>query len=331
MTVGDSHADSLQGRVLEVVRPPADLVVVAVAGGLLALVAEMGINPGGPVRGTLALAVLLVLPGYLLVATLYPRQYAAEREEYQPRLAERAALSFGFSVVLLAVFALIPPLVDHPYGPRTLLTIVEVGLGVGIALAWYRRKSVPESERLRLGLGTGVTRLSAWVGETTPRRGVIRSALVVSVILAAASLTMVLVVPQDGEQYTTMTLFSESESNTLVAGSYPQAMTANEPTEFTLQLQNDRGERQQYTVVVRLERVAIDGDSQQVVAAEQLRTLEASLAAGQTWRGQHAVRPTMTGENLRLRYYLYRGEPPGTVGPGSAADYLHLWLDVEAA
>ncbi len=39
----------------------------------------------------------------------------------------------------------------------------------------------------------------------------------------------------------------------------------------------------------------------------------------------------MAGEDLRLRYYLYVGEPPELVGPETARDYLHVWVDVGLA
>ena len=40
------------------------------------------------------------------------------------------------------------------------------------------------------------------------------------------------------------------------------------------------------------------------------------------------VAPTATGEDLRLTYYLYRGDAPSDPSEGSAYRTLSLWVDV---
>ena len=271
---------------------------------------------------------LTLLPGYVLVAVAYPWNDRHRRDAFQPTDGERAALAFGTSVALLPLLALVPALFGLGYTPLTALATIEILLAVGIPIAAYRRRGIRRDDRFRLPIADWVSGLSRWMSNSDRSRQVLRAAMVVSVLLAVVSFGYVLAAPQDGERYSTMTLLSESESGELVTADYPSDMVVGESAELTLAIENDRQRETTYTVVIRLERV-VESDAQRIDVTEELGRIRPTVASDETWTRQHIVTPTMAGENLRLRYYLYVGEPPELVGPETARDYLHVWVDVE--
>jgi len=290
--------------------------------------ADLSSVPG--LRPGFVVGYLLFVPGYVVVAALYPDADRRERNHFRPDAVQRALLSFGTSVTLVPLFGLVPAVVGLPYEQRSFLLVVGSTTVVGIVVAAYRRKAVPEPERFRLGLDDWLSDTYDWVTPDNRRRRLTRGLVVASVVLAALTFSYVLMVPQDGEQYSTMTLLTENRSGDLVADEYPSELTRGEETELTFAVTNDRKVETNYTVVVRLEQVSRSDGTARVVGAKRLETLHGTVANGETWTEPHTVVPTLARDDLRLRYYLYLGDPPATVGPESARDYLHIWVDVEA-
>jgi uncharacterized membrane protein len=307
--------------------PPLDLSIATISAVLLGIVVAMDIDPGWGLRASLVLFALALLPGYVLVAIVYPWNDQHDRDAFQPDYAERAALAFGTSVVLLPLLALVPGLLGVEYTPLTTLAVIEGLLAIGIPIAVYRRKGIQHSDQFRLPLSDGLAELSGWLRHTSRPRRLLRGAMIASVLLAMLSFGYVLAVPQDGERYSTMTLLSENESGDLVTAGYPTDLAVDESTALTLAVENNRQRETTYTVVVRLERVE-GSDPEGITETEQLDRFRMTVADGDTWTQQNTITPTMAGEGLRLRYYLYVGEPPDSVGPETAQDYLHIWVDV---
>jgi uncharacterized membrane protein len=93
---------------------------------------------GTPVRIFLGLPIVLFLPGYALIAILFPRKDDLDG----------IALSFGLSIAITPLLGL--ALNYTPFGIRltpilTVLSLFTISLAIG---AWIRRSRVPEGDRL---------------------------------------------------------------------------------------------------------------------------------------------------------------------------------------
>jgi hypothetical protein len=71
------------------------------------------------------------------------------------------------------------------------------------------------------------------------------------------------------------------------------------------------------------------GDAQVIETAELNRTSVATAAGERTFRTQ-TVRPTLVGEDLRLGFYLYRGDVPDRVRADTSYRHLHVWVTVQS-
>jgi uncharacterized membrane protein len=101
----------------------------------------------------------------------------------------------------------------------------------------------------------------------------------------------------------------------------------------------------EYTVVATLQRVdtrrageASVNDSTgpgnvsiSVLEAEELARFDPELEHDEAWLREHDVTPTLSGENLRLTYLLYRGSLPEEPGVGNAYREVNLWVNVSRA
>jgi len=101
-----------------------------------------------------------------------------------------------------------------------------------------------------------------------------------------------------------------------VAANYPDELVVGEPADLVVGVENNEHEDVEYSVVVQLQEVEIEGNETRVVEYDEVDRFETTLAHNETWQHSHGVVATRTGENLRLQYLLFRGDPPSDPSEG---------------
>lgn len=326
---------------------PADLVavVVLVLAACLAVLVP-GLNET-PLRVALGLPLVLFLPGYALVAALFPEggesptaeSPVSESDETSGFATgasrgidgvERVALSLGLSIAVVPLVGLL--LNFTPWGIRLVpvlfgLTAVTLSL---TAVAAARRRALPESERFRVPYRdwVDVGRREVFEPETQ-LDGLLNVVLAVSILLALGAVGYAVVVPPQGETFTEFYVLTEDEDDDRVAADYPTAFEVGDSEPVVLGIGNQEGEAVSYTVVVQLQEVEVAGNETTVLERQELDRFSApELAANETWHHDYDIQPTMTGEDLRLQFLLYRGEPPASPTEENAYRDIYLWIDV---
>lgn len=317
---------------------PADLVAVV----LVTIVADAVVLAGtSTTLGFAAAGVLLFfLPGYAIVAALYPGA-TPEGGGADGRsgigFLERLALSFGASVAAVAILGLVAYQVGAANGATgvsttVVLWIVTLAVIGGSAVAAIRRLRRPQEDRFAPPYGewAGAIRATAFGGASRRDRA-LNVALALSVLLGTGMLGYAVASPAANEQYTTASLLTERADGELVAGGYPDELEPGEATELVLELGNNEGVDTTYTAVVRVERVDGTGADATVTEASELDRLSVAVPAGETRTVPHEVAPELTGEQLRLSYYVYRGDAPSEPSASSAYRHLYVWISVASA
>ncbi|MGB9953279.1 DUF1616 domain-containing protein [Haloarcula marismortui] len=317
---------------------PADLAGVIGVVILTNLAALLPVVSDTPVRIVAGLVFVLFIPGYSFIAALFPEAgsgpTADEENGTNPQAdgidgIERTALSFGLSIALVPLVGLV--LNFTPWGIRLLPILVSLsGLTLVLtAVAAVRRWALPADERFRVPyrtwLSAGRDELFSPASRTD---AVLNVLLVLSILLAAASVGYAITVPKDGEQFSEFYLLTEDEDGELVADGYPTEFRQGEGRSLIVGIGNQEHERTEYTVVAELQRVERVGNETQVRERSELRRFQPTLGHNETWQRQHEVTPGMTGDRLRLQYLLYRGSPPATVDQSTAYREVHLWVNV---
>lgn len=308
---------------------PVDLLAV-VAATALADAAVLSLPAGSPLRVAAGLPLLFFLPGYGVLAVLFPAYHDGDptdgprdwsdlpgRETLAP--FERLALSVGVSVALVPLVGLGVAVSPAEPTPAVLSTLATAVVVLGVGYRWWAADAAnyPSPGAAFAAVAAGSAR---------------EQAVNVAVLAVAAAAVVVLVgavaAPPAAESYTDVSLLTENESGEYVTGGYPSRMTSGESAELVLGVDNQEGERTDYAVVVVLQRVDGDGDDATVVASERVGRFEFDVADGATAYVTHEVTPTMTGRNLRLTYLVYRGDAPADPAVGTAYRRVHVWVDV---
>ena len=328
-------------------RLPADLAAVLALVGLTLLAVFLPGVRETPLRVVVGLPFVLFVPGYALIAALFPENgaEAVDDQDVEDEAAslrergidgiERVALSFGLSIAVVPLIGLV--LNFTPWGIRLLPIMVAVSgfTVIATAVAAQRRWELPEDERFRVPYRTWVASARSELFEPETRAdAALNVLLVLSIVLAASSVGYAVMVPKEGEQFTEFYLLTENESGSLVADDYPAEFELGEQKPVVIGVGNQEHEPMNYTVVVELQRVefqasATNNSTQMtVLEREELRRFSPQLAHNETWHRQYSIEPTLTGQRLRLAFLLYQGnEPPN---PAEEASYrnTHLWVNV---
>ena len=317
---------------------PADLAGVIGVVILTNLAALLPVISDSPVRVVAGLVFVLFIPGYAFIAALFPEAgsgpTADDETVSDPRAdgidgIERVALSFGLSIALVPLVGLV--LNFTPWGIRLLPILVSLsGLTLVLtAVAAVRRWALPADERFRVPyrawLSAGRAELFSPASRTDAALNVL---LVLSILLAAASVGYAVTVPKDGERFSEFYLLTEGEDGDLVADGYPTQFQQGEGRSLIVGIGNQEHERTEYTVIAELQRVERVDNETRIRERSELRRFQPTLGHNETWQRQHEVTPRMAGDGLRLQYLLYRGSPPETVDQSTAYREVHLWVNV---
>jgi uncharacterized membrane protein len=291
-------------------------------------------------RAAVGLFVVLFVPGYLLLAVLFPGRHAAVSgdgpvtsarstprrlaEGGTPTWTERLLLSFGVSLAIVPLLGLLVAPLSGSLSTRSVVVALNVFVGAGLVVALIRRNLAPADERLRVPVRAAMASLGrAFSGKGNADR-VLTVVFVVGMVAAVGTLGFVVLSPAQGEAYTGVSLLTENEDGELLASGYPD--TVGDGETLTLRIENDEGVETTYTAVAVLQRVEGSGASVDVTERERLFEREVTLSPGASWTTQHAPQPEMSGTDLRLRYFVYRGEAPENANADSAYRTLSLWV-----
>ena len=319
-------------------RRPVDLLAVAGLVVLSNVVVLVPVVNDSPIRVVVGLVMVLVLPGYAVIAALFPDQPIPNNEESDVDVdedgrtidgIERAALSVALSIPVVALVGL--GLSLTPAGVR-LESVLPAVTALTLGATWVaarRRAALPPERRFRVPYQDWLTiPRRAFIAPERRSDRLLNVLLALSILLAMGAVTYAVAAPGEGEAFSALYLLSENETGALVADDYPTNFTHGEARPLTVGIENKEHEQVTYTVVGLLERVRVNGTEATVVESKRFDRFSVRLADNDTYLSTRSVRPTMTGDRLRLAYLLYRGQPPDDPGIENAYRAVDLWIAV---
>ncbi len=278
-----------------------DLALIGGAGALLlVLVLAARWVPLGllsMVRVALGMALVLLAPGYLLQAALFPRRRDLDG-------AARVAMSFGLSISVTAPLVLVLDRASFGVGLLPMsLGLAFFGVVCG-AVAAFRRGRIPVEESGPPSFDLG---LAAWWGgvDTTQRRLLKLGGIALAIAVAAG--IAVPFVPRQDERMTEFYMLG-SEG---LAQDFPREGRVGRPFEITVGIANREGVAAEYRLEV------VNGELSRANAGPV--RLEPGAKSERTVR----IAPVAAGERVRINLLLYRD--------GGAEPYrsLRLWINVK--
>jgi len=267
------------------------------------------LNEISPIRIILGLPLVLFLPGYTLIATLFPRKDDLDG-------IERVALSFGLSIAITPLLGL--GLNYTPFGIRLtpvliVLSVFTIALAIG---AYVRRSRIREADRFVVDFGAFFKSTKDSFKTTDSKVDKILTAvLIISIVLALSVTVYVIITPKEGEKFTEFYVLGPGG----MAEEYPTNLTVGEEGEVIIGVVNH-----EYANVSYLLEMMLNG--------EIINEKSVVLNHNETWEGPFVFKPTRKGDNQKLEFLLYKNPFNKSVyGEEDEEEIyrtLHLWLDV---
>ena len=279
---------------------PGDLLA-AILTSLLILIFTLTPLSSLPVRIPLGLAMVLFVPGYSLIAALFPGKTDLDG-------IERVALSFGLSIAVVPLIGL--GLNYTPWGIRLVPVVVSLAvftLAMSLAAHLRRRQLLAEDQfrvQARAALASAKKELMA--GSASRLDRALSVLLVISILLSISALVYVIVTPKQGEKFTEFYILGPGGK----AYDYPTIVEAGNASTVIVG-------------VVNHEYTAVNYTMEATIHNSTLLEKNLTLAHNQTWEEPVSYVLRRPGDSQKLQFLLYREN-------NFTAPYrdLHLWVNV---
>lgn len=257
-----------------------------------------------PIRMALAIPLVLFIPGYALVAALFPGKGDLDG-------IERIALSFGLSI---AVVPLIGLLLNYtPWGIRLLPVLVSliVFTLAMVLIAIHRRRSLGRNAfTVSFRQMYASFKHEMFTVQETRFDRVLNVTLASLILILVLTLAYVVITPTQGENFTEFYILG-SEG---MAENYNTQMEAGESVDVIVGIANHESTVTNYSLQVYL-------DNEPLNIPDTFQHI--SLNPNETWERPLSIVPDDTGNDMKLQYLLYKDDnitdPYGD---------LHLWITV---
>lgn len=301
-------------------RGTADLFVVLA--GVVASLAVFVPSLPQTVAGVLAVPLFVVLPGYVLVATLFPTAPGTPGASDPPRSppwSVRLALAVLASAHIVAVVGAVLIVAGRLTLPAVVI-VLAAGSCLGVITAWARRRRQSADERAD-SLG-----VLAWRDglARTGLSGLQAAAVVLGALALLAAGTYAAAAPVADEPYSETALLGPDRERALGSNGTLD-LEADESLTVHLRIENHEGRTIRYGVVGRLQQVDSNGT---VRSSESLQRDRFGVADGARIDVPQSIEASPTADRLRLQYLIYTGPIPADPDPDNAAFSLRQWISV---
>lgn len=192
------------------------------------------------VRTILGLLLILFVPGYSLIAALFPK-----KEDLGD--IERIGLSFGLSIAITPLIGLI--LNYTPWGIRLtpiLISLIAFTL-IMLLIAFIRRRRTPEGEKFYVNFGGFASSIKGQFEGKSRTSKVLSIILIITILLAISTTVYIILKPKQGESFTEFYILGPNGK----ASGYPTNLTVGQNGTVIIGLVNHEYQTANYEVVVR--------------------------------------------------------------------------------
>ena len=302
---------------------PQDLIVMMIllATGIATIF--LPILQETPLRYVLTLPVILFIPGYCLIAVIFPKDDDID-------ILERIALSFGLSIAIVALIGL--GLNFTPWGIRlepivfalTLFTFIMV------LMAHQRRAILPAEKRFSIPVVMIARDLRQEMipeGENTVDH-LLSIGLVIAITIAVITTGFVILFPQEGERFSEFYVLSEERTFTR----YPDRLQPGQTYPLYIGVGNQEQQSMSYTIEIWTLRTEFDTmtNTSSIVTMDPGAQVRLTLKNNETLIIPYNLSVHEAGYN-RVDFLLFNETLPGSAVSGYDrinASYrnVHLWM-----
>lgn len=284
---------------------PSDLLFVVGLVILMDIFVLIPVLSESFIRTVLGLPLIIFLPGYALVAVLFPAKTGLEG-------IERAALSVGMSIAVVPLIGLV--LNNTSFGIREVPLLVSLSAFtvLACAVAYIRRKQLPEDKTFGVSFRASARSLLVEVlgkPESSTEK-VLRVFLAISMLVLIGSGAYAAMVPYKQEPFTEFYILGPEG----MADNYTTKYIKGESGTVIIGIANHEHRTVNYTMDVRLENKSLP-------LPENLKHIQ--LDDNTTFEEPLEITPSFEGENMELQFLLFNDTEKDTPYRD-----LRLWINV---
>ena len=191
------------------------------------------------VRTILGLFLILFIPGYSLIAALFPKKDDLDS-------IERTALSFGLSIAVTPLIGL--ALNYTSYGIR--LTPILISLSaftiIMVLIAYIRRRRVPEGEKYYVNFNGFISSIKGIFKGESKTSKLLSIVLIIAILLAIGTTAYIIIKPNKGETFTEFYILGPGGQ----ASDYPTNITVGQNASVIIGIVNHEQETVDYNLIV---------------------------------------------------------------------------------
>jgi len=261
----------------------------------LLLIGTILVTPFRIARIILGLALVLLFPGYMLIAALFPKG-----SDLDP--IERVALSFALSIALVPLMGFILNFTRWGIRLYPILILLTAFMIVMSMIAWIRRARILPSEEFNIILNIN---FPSWAKESKLGKA-LTIALISSIVMAVGSLIYVISTPKSGEKFTEFYILAKKGT----AEGYPRKLWVGETEHLILGIENHEYRQTTYT-------------AKMLMGEKEVRRIGPIILKNkEKWEKKISFTPTQPGKKIRVEFLLYKNSH------NDPYRSLHLWIDV---
>ncbi|SES64665.1 Uncharacterized membrane protein [Methanococcoides vulcani] len=285
---------------------PSDIQVVIALVLLTCIFITIPTLSNTPIRTALGLPMVLFLPGYALIAALFPGKDDLDG-------IERLALSFGLSIAVVPLIGL--ALNYTPWGIRLFPILISLSAFTVImcAVAVFRRNNLPEDDKFTVPFYSAYVSAKEEITKKPENKidRILTILLVISILASIVTLAYVVVTPKEGEKFTEFYILGLDG----MADNYPTDLQFGQNGTVIVGIVNHEYTDTEYSIELMLENSSqmMEQDLHQII-----------LQHNQTWEKEVTFTPASAGEDMKLQFLLYKDK-------NMTEPYrdLHLWVDMK--
>jgi uncharacterized membrane protein len=307
---------------------PADLTLALIwlAASLLAI--YLPVLNETPIKAILILPGLLFLPGYCLIAMLFPKN-----EDIS--FSERIALSLGLSIAIVPLIGLALNFTPFGIHLNSFVIMLTVFILVMILVAHYRRARLPREKRFRFPFNeiAGSFRNSMFPTKGSKVDRVLALVITLAFLASILGTVYVIAVPKEGERFTEFFILGKNK----MATDYPDMIIVGQNYPVFIGVGNHEYRNITYTIETWTVLTRFDNltNSTTILAMAPLDRQLLVLSHNETRKIPYNLSLNKTSYN-RVEFLLFNETVPGQEVTGSNrinASYqdLHLWVTIKNA
>jgi uncharacterized membrane protein len=299
------------------------LVVIWLAGSFMAIYLSLNETT---LKIVLTIPVVLFLPGYGLIAALFPKEGDID-------LLERMMLSIGMSIAVVSLIGL--GLNFTTWGIRLEPLVISLTLftWVMIIVAHYRRGILTYEERFRMPFSAISGKILKEFFPTGSSRvdRLLSFMLALAAIVAIITAACVIAFPKEGERFSEFFILGEKQ----MSADYPEKLIAGQTYPMYIGIGNHEYQNVTYTIETWILRTEFDNvtNSSSVLLMDPIEQKALSLAHNETIIIPYNLSVNKTGYD-RVEFLLFKENVPNSGVTGSDrinASYrdLHMWVSLQ--